>query len=197
MSSAPPAATARGRRRREAIVDAATSLFDEVGYHAASMDEIGAAAGISGPGLYRHFASKDDLLIAVFDRVWLHFRPAIEDAAGLPPAEALERLIDTHVSMAIADPAALMLLARESRHVPGDYQRAAARNHGRYVDAWIAPLVGVRPDLGEPEARALALAVHGLIDSAAVHPRTLPDAARRALLAAAAHDAIAATHRAA
>ena len=164
------APTARGRRRREAIVDAATELFDQRGFHATSIDDIGAAAGISGPGLYRHFGSKDELLIAVFDRIWDRLRPAVEAAADRPPTEAIGLLVDAHVDLAVDDSAALLLLIRELRNVPDGYQRAAARNRRRYVDAWVAPILALHPELGEPGARTVALAAHGCIDSAAITP---------------------------
>lgn len=189
---APP--TARGRRRREAIVDAATALFDAQGFHGTSIDDIGAAAGISGPGLYRHFDGKDAVLTAVFDRIWDRLRPAVEAARDLPPVEALHVLVDAHVDLALDDAAALMLLVRELRHVPADYQRLAARNHGRYVDAWAGPVRALADgELSEDEARAVALAAHGLIDSAAVHPGILGATARRPLLRRLALEAVVGT----
>ncbi|MCJ7753670.1 MAG: TetR/AcrR family transcriptional regulator, partial [Thermoanaerobaculales bacterium] len=132
----PEAPTARGRRRREQIIEAATRLFHTQGFHATSMDEIGAAAGITGPGLYRHFSSKDDILLAVFDRIWDLLRGAIERSAGLEPEDALDVLIDTHTTLALDQGAELMLLVRELRYVPEYYQRAAERNDARYTDAW-------------------------------------------------------------
>jgi AcrR family transcriptional regulator len=38
------------------------------GFHAVSISEIGAAAGITGSGVYRHFDSKSAVLVALFDR---------------------------------------------------------------------------------------------------------------------------------
>lgn len=178
------AATARGRRRWAAIVDAATALFDAHGFHATSMDDIGAAAGISGPGLYRHVGSKDDLLIAVLDRLWDRLRPAVDRAASVPPDEALRGLVAAHARLAVEDPAALMLLIRELRSAPPDYQALARRNHQRYVDAWVAPLRALHPDRDATELAALAHAAHGLLDSAAMNPRVGPSAERRAQLEA-------------
>ncbi|WP_200306169.1 TetR/AcrR family transcriptional regulator [Streptomyces adelaidensis] len=48
--------------RREQILREAARLFAERGFHGVGVDEIGAAVGISGPGLYRHFAGKDAML---------------------------------------------------------------------------------------------------------------------------------------
>lgn len=160
------APTERGRRRREQIIDAATGLFDAQGFHATSIDEIGAAAGITGPGLYRHFAGKDEILLAVFDRIWELLRGAIKRTEGLEPGAALDVLIDTHITLALENGEALMLLVRELRHVPEYYQRAAERNDTRYTDAWAEAIIKLRAKATLDEARAAAHAVMGLIGSA-------------------------------
>ncbi|MDR9450605.1 MAG: TetR/AcrR family transcriptional regulator [Acidimicrobiia bacterium] len=163
----PEAPTARGRRRREQIIEAATRLFHTQGFHPTSMDEIGAAAGITGPGLYRHFSSKDDILLAVFDRIWDLLRGAIERSAGLEPEDALDVLIDTHTTLALDQGAELMLLVRELRYVPEYYQRAAERNDARYTDAWAEAIIKLRPELSLGEARVKSRGLIGLIGSAA------------------------------
>lgn len=183
-SSAP--ATDRGRRRREAVLDAAAEAFHAHGFHGASVDDVCAAAGITGPGLYRHFASKDALLMAVIDRIWTTLRPAVERADGLAPAEALETLLDAHLDLALEQPTALVLLLRELRHLPDDYRAAARRNHGRYIDAWADALRRVHPELDRATARETVVAVHGLVDSAALRGQVrsggLSRAAHRRLL---------------
>ncbi len=168
------APTDRGRRRRAAVLDAAAELFRDRGFHATSIDEVGTAAGISGPGLYRHFASKDALLMAVLDRIWLRLKPALEDAAVRDPEEALRLLLAAHLDLAFDQPAALVLLVRELRHLPEEYRRRARHNHRRYLDAWADALQGVAPALDRETARSVALAVHGLIDSEALHRQVLP-----------------------
>ncbi|MEX1177298.1 MAG: TetR/AcrR family transcriptional regulator [Nitriliruptor sp.] len=168
--------TVRGQQRREAILDAAAALFLERGFHGASIDEVGAAAGISGPGVYRHVASKDALLMAVLDRLWSEgFGPAVRRGADLPPREALAGLIDAHVDLAIGQSTALVLLVTELRHLPGDYRDRALHNHRRYLDAWVGPLRQLRPDATDDEARGVATAIHGLIDSAARVPDLVDD----------------------
>jgi AcrR family transcriptional regulator len=161
------APTARGRKRREQIIDAAASLFHRQGFHATSIDEIGTAAGITGPGLYRHFAGKDEILLGVFDRIWELLRSAIDRIEGLQPEEALDDLISTHTTLALDQGAALMLLVRELRYVPEYYQRAAERNDARYTDAWAEVIIKLHPRLTLDEARAAAHGVMGLIASAA------------------------------
>ncbi|WP_265520192.1 TetR/AcrR family transcriptional regulator [Oerskovia flava] len=58
---------AKGRAKREELIEAATRLFGEVGYHSASLREISARVGISHPGLLHHFPTKEALLEAVLE----------------------------------------------------------------------------------------------------------------------------------
>ncbi len=61
---------AGGRRsRREEILEIAVGLFASRGYHGVSMDDIGAAAGVTGPALYHHFAGKEAMLAAALNPV--------------------------------------------------------------------------------------------------------------------------------
>jgi AcrR family transcriptional regulator len=59
----------RASERRELILAAAVKLFAERGYHAASMDEIAAAAGIPKAVVYDHFASKRELYTVLLDAI--------------------------------------------------------------------------------------------------------------------------------
>lgn len=188
------AATDRGRRRREAVLDAAALLFRERGFHGVSVDDLGAAAGITGPGLYRHFASKDAVLMAVLDRLWQQLRPALDRAGQLPPDQALTVLLDAQLDLALHQPEAIVVLVRELRHLPEDYRARASRNHERWVKAWTQAIVALAPHLDVEVARAVAVSVHGLIDAAALYtdPETSPIASgpRRILLAQLARGAL-------
>ena len=53
----------RPANRRELILEAAVELFHRHGYPATSVDDIGKAVDVSGPAIYRHFSSKEDLLV--------------------------------------------------------------------------------------------------------------------------------------
>ncbi len=69
---ATPASRPRTRAPREVrraqILDAALRCFSERGYHAASMDDLVRASGLSKGSLYWHFESKEEVLLALFDR---------------------------------------------------------------------------------------------------------------------------------
>lgn len=55
--------------RRAQLIDVATAKFGERGFFPTSMDDIAEAAGITKPVLYQHFASKEDLYIAVIENI--------------------------------------------------------------------------------------------------------------------------------
>jgi len=147
--------TDRGRARRDRIIAVATELFHERGFYATGIDDIGTAAGITGPGVYRHFGSKDEILIAVLDRIWMMLRSGIDDANDLDDQTALELFVDTHVRLSVERRAEFSLLVDDLRFLPDSYQDLAHRNSAIYCDAWCRALRGVRPRLAVEEANLM------------------------------------------
>jgi TetR/AcrR family transcriptional repressor of nem operon len=60
----------RGEATRRRIVEQSAAVFNRRGYAGTSMSELMAATGLEKGGLYRHFASKEDLAAAAFDYAW-------------------------------------------------------------------------------------------------------------------------------
>src|SRR5437763_17067182 len=89
-------ADARRPSRREEILRAAAQLFAERGSRAVGVDDIGAAVGVSGPAIYRHFASKDamlaEMLLRISERLLAGGTECVA-AAGAAPADQLRALI--------------------------------------------------------------------------------------------------------
>ena len=192
--SGPPPPTASGRR--EAILGAALALFRERGFHAVGIDEIGTTAGISGPGVYRHFPSKSSLLVALFDSLSERMLGAAEEIqkGDGPPEETLDRLVDFHVTTAVAERALLAVWLQDARSLPRADQERLADRQVEYVAVWAATLARLRPELGPGEAQTVVYAALGAINSVAFHdPGLAPEAleaflgdAARAVLAKAA-----------
>src|SRR5437763_11095013 len=92
-----PSALAAGRRRiprverEQTMLDAAGAAFAAHGFHAASMDAIAAAAGISKPMLYNYFGSKQGLYLAFVERDGRDLLASMRLAAS-PDSPAGERL---------------------------------------------------------------------------------------------------------
>ena len=76
-------APAPGSSRREAILDSASALFAERGYHGASLRDISRRVGISHPGMLHHFSSKEVLLGAVIDRLEASAQGLLDSADAL------------------------------------------------------------------------------------------------------------------
>src|SRR5712664_2542038 len=96
------ATRARSKKRREEILGAAAALFARRGFHGVTIDDIGAAAGMSGPGIYRHFPGKDavlaEMLVGISERLLAEGSRRAEAAADA--ADALDALLDWHVGFA-------------------------------------------------------------------------------------------------
>jgi TetR/AcrR family transcriptional regulator, transcriptional repressor for nem operon len=62
--------TAKGEQTRRKIVAAAAPIFNQHGYEGTSLADLMAATGLKKGGIYRHFASKEELAAAAFDYTW-------------------------------------------------------------------------------------------------------------------------------
>jgi AcrR family transcriptional regulator len=74
----------RGRNpvTRQHIVDVADQLFNDRGCRAVGMDEIVRVAGLGKMTLYRHFPTKDDLVVGVLESRSIHAQEALTAAAA-------------------------------------------------------------------------------------------------------------------
>src|SRR5690349_25179617 len=119
-ASTPPV-QARRRSRRDEILEIAVGQFASRGYHGVSMDDIGAAAGVTGPALYHHFAGKEAMLAAalipVSELLLASGRQCISAHQG-DPAAALVALVSFHVDFALAHPEVIVLHLHELDRLP-------------------------------------------------------------------------------
>ncbi|MFI6344049.1 TetR/AcrR family transcriptional regulator [Streptomyces sp. NPDC050560] len=154
--------------RREQILREAARLFAERGFHGVGVDEIGAAVGISGPGLYRHFAGKDamlaELLVGISDELLRGGTRRVEEAGGDPRA-TLDSLIEGHIDFALDDRPLIVLHDRELGQLRDADRKKVRRLQRQYAELWVTAVVGAYPSLGEADARACVHAVFGLLNS--------------------------------
>jgi AcrR family transcriptional regulator len=162
----PPAP--RRRSRRDEILEIAVGLFAARGYHGVSMDDIGSAAGVTGPALYHHFAGKEAMLVAALIPVSESLLEGGRERVARHPAEAeaaLADLIDFHVDFALANPAVIALHLHELDRLPEEPRRQIRRLQRLYVEEWVGVLTLLRPELEPAESRVLAHAAFGLMNS--------------------------------
>jgi AcrR family transcriptional regulator len=181
---------AGGRRtRRQEILEIAVGLFATRGYHGVSMDDIGSAAGVTGPALYHHFAGKEAMLAAalipVSEQLLAGGRRRVAEHPGAAGA-ALESLVRFHVDFALANPAVIALHLHELDRLPEEPRREIRRLQRLYVEEWVHQLTVLRPELTAAEARVLAHAAFGLMNSTPFLGGEVDRTRRAALLRAAA-----------
>ncbi|HZD67036.1 MAG TPA: TetR/AcrR family transcriptional regulator [Acidimicrobiales bacterium] len=157
----------RDPERRERILAAAAALAAQRGFHTVGMAEIGAAAGIVGSGIYRHFGSKEAILIALLDRGMTR----LEDGAATALAEAssdreaLVGLVSDHVAVAVEHRTELAVYHQEAHTLPDEERRTLRRRQRRYVEDWVRVLAPLRPGLTDGELRVTVHAAIGAIQS--------------------------------
>ena len=162
----PPAP--RRRSRRDEILEIAVGLFAARGYHGVSMDDIGSAAGVTGPALYHHFAGKEAMLVAALIPVSESLLQGGRERVGRHSGDARAALIDLiefHVDFALANPAVIALHLHELDRLPEEPRRQIRRLQRMYVEEWVGVLSMLRPELEAAEARVLAHSAFGLMNS--------------------------------
>lgn len=181
MNDPVPSVATNSRKKRRPyrvgeILAAATKVFYERGYHAAGMDEIGAQAGLTGPAIYRHFKSKQDVLEhLLLDRA----QEVLDDARehvekGDPPLETLEGLVSRYVEVVVDNPSLSGLVLLERRSLSADTQTKLSRAERLHFEEWVHALMSVRPELSDTHARVLVQGAGGLVVRAALYRSGLP-----------------------
>jgi AcrR family transcriptional regulator len=151
--------------RRDVILNAALELFARQGYQATGIDEIGAAAGVSGPAIYRHFGSKQDLLTAAFTRTLDAAREQLRESTQSvgSPGEKVELFVRSIVHNALDDRLLLALYTREVEHLPREERKIVHRKHRQLINDWAGVLQEANPELADGDARLAVLAVINMI----------------------------------
>lgn len=169
MTNARPPAPGRSRDpdRKARILAAAADLAARRGFHAVGMAEIGAEAGIVGSGIYRHFPSKNAILVALLDQVMGRLRSAADTivAGASDDRSALSALVRDHIEVAVRDRSVLAVYHREVQNLPEEDNRRLRREQRRYLEEWVRVLATSRPDLAERERRLAVHAAVGAIQS--------------------------------
>jgi AcrR family transcriptional regulator len=167
-ADAPAAGVATDRRRRDTrarILDAAAALFAEHGYGATTVAEIEAAVGLraGAGGLYRHFASKEDLLLAVVEGyrsrlALVRATLVLDQPAAVDAGEALQRVLLALVAFLDGE-RAMLRIGAELAALPRAAQLAIGRAwdeaHGIFADLF------ERSGLDPSTARACGVAALG------------------------------------
>lgn len=153
--------------RRSTLLAEAARLFARHGYNGVSIEDLGAACGISGPAVYRHFPGKaavlGALLVGVSEDLLQGGRRV--EADGGDPAVVLRRLCRFHADFALDHPDVIRVQDRDLSSLAPEDGALVRRLQREYVDVWAAQLRRLHGDEDLDAARSRAHAVFGLINS--------------------------------
>ena len=155
--------------RRSAYLAAAASLFAARSYAEVTIGDLGEAAGVSGPALYKHFANKEavlvELLVAVSQRLLGGAQEIVAD--DIPAAEKMDRLVAFHTDFALLESDTIRIQGRDLGLLPPEASRRVRSLQRAYLEQWRAVLTVVRPELDRDECELRLQGVFGLLNSTA------------------------------
>lgn len=146
------------------ILDAAERLFSERSFDGVGIDLIGKEAGIVGSGVYRHFASKQEILATLIDQAT---DAALEYLAepDPDPFTELRNLVSAHVEFCTKRWRLADIWQREHHILTNEHARHFTRRQHRYIERWVTCLDQCYPGHPREVLVASIRAMHALISS--------------------------------
>jgi AcrR family transcriptional regulator len=153
--------------RSRHIAEQAARLFAERGYGATTIDDIGAAAGVSGPAIYWHYAGKQALLAAMLvdisERLLEGGRRCVAESSS--DAQAVDRLVQQQVDFALREPDLIVVHARELHHLDRADAHRVRLLQRQYIDVWVDVLERSVDAVPRDHIVAAVQATIGLVNS--------------------------------
>jgi AcrR family transcriptional regulator len=174
--------------RRTQLLQTAAELFAKHGYHGVSINDLGAACGISGPALYKHFRGKQailaEMLLSISEELLVEGRRRARAADD--DERALGSLAQWHVDFALDHAPVIVVQDRDWSALPVESREKVRETQRKYVEVWVKVVRGVHANartagagsathdpLSPRSARAMVHAAFGLINSTP-HSALLP-----------------------
>ncbi|MDP1793824.1 MAG: TetR/AcrR family transcriptional regulator [Acidimicrobiales bacterium] len=143
----------------------AAQLFAERGFSSVTVDDLGAAAGVSGPALYHHFDGKEALLGEMLVGISRSLLDRANALLSSGKEDLLGALIEMHVDFAVDDRPLITVHFRELVNARDADRKRVRELQNTYVDIWVDALVAASRDLDPRTARAAVHAALGLMNS--------------------------------
>lgn len=159
--------------RREEILEIAAEVFARQGFASATVGDVGAAAGVSGPALYHHFDNKEAMLGEMLVGTTHHLLVAAQRLRDTVPAEhLLTELVSLHVDFAVDHRALIAVQYRDLTSAAPEDQERVWDLQRQYIQIWTDALVDQHPDLRAGSVRPTVQAVLSMINSTLFSPQT-------------------------
>ena len=127
----------RRAEKEDQLLEAATHLFKEKGYHSTSMQELADAVGMQKGSLYYYIEGKEDLLNRLMERATSFMAAQIDEiyASDLPPAQKLRWALETHAVIMMEHLDLVAVYLHEYRNLPPERlaEALAVRKHYEQV----------------------------------------------------------------
>lgn len=174
--------TTQKANRRTAYLRVAAALFAERGFSGVSVDELSAAAGVSGPAFYNHFSGKDEILVELLVSASERLVSGAEQilTEGGEPEAVLDRLIAFHLDFALTEPDVIRIQDRELAALPPAANHRVRSLQRKYVEWWSGILAKLRPEFDAAERELRLLGAFGLLNSTPFSARGMRSASRAA-----------------
>lgn len=153
--------------RRQALLEAAAGLFAELGFTSVRLEDLGAACGISGPGVYRHFPGKNAVLGELLLQVSRDLLGGAQEVVARDGSAraTLTALVRFQADFAVSHRDVIAVQDREMRHLKAQARAEVVRLQRAYIGLWADQLVLVHPEEDRATAVFRAQAAFGLLNS--------------------------------
>lgn len=151
-------------QRRIQLLEVARDMFAERGFHATSMEDLAAAAGVTKPVLYQHFKSKRALYIELLELVGAQLLGELNRATGSVTSgrERVEQGFAAYFRWVASHPPAFRLLFGESIRNDSEFALVVEQTLAAAVKA-VVPLIDI--DVPADQRAVLANAIVGLAEA--------------------------------
>ena len=158
---------AKGRYDRKflLILESASRVFAEKGYHHASIRDVAAATGVSPAGLYYYFRSKEELLHLIIENSLSSLLVRVrEEVADIPdPGVRLRTVIKIHLEQFQNSGQEMRVLIREWGSLSGAFGEEIRDLMRQLVGIVTRTLENIAPEKGPRELRSAAFGLFGML----------------------------------
>ena len=173
--SGPDLTSPRTPRQRE-LLTVASRLFAQRGYHAVGINDISGELGLTGPAFYRHYPSKEALLIAVLDDAISSHLEEVGDLVSRisDPLETLKAIVENHIAFVFDHTEDIMTWRTEFRSLPESDRHRLRYLQRLYTEEWVRTVRRLRPELDVDQVRAMCHGAIALLQSPTEFHNRLP-----------------------